>query len=317
MSKEKKTVEEINETEKRNFWGKAVDAGKKVAVNVQTTAHNLGEKAKSDGYTRRMKKYNPLFPQEFFSENFKLPNMIVIVDDAVRKDIDVCEGAIGWLGKESSIEILYLYDEAVELSKIQFIPSADCDSAYYVDNFDRKKFKRVDCIFSKAHEEKIAELNHIAFSLGAKSCAIEIVESSSSIDSRHTKTKSESSGVIYGKNVHSNSYTGESYDMKSSNSRSGKTVMFFEGEREPIVPTLKWFAHDDNIKGLIDMRCSGEKKVKTMKLELYGSSFATLSQSNAYAIDNALSKFGSKASFDMEKQATRESKSKLIVEIEF
>lgn len=50
--------------------------------------------------------------------------MIKIVDDAERRGIDVCEGAIGWLGKVANTEIMYLYDEAVEDSGLTFVPMA-------------------------------------------------------------------------------------------------------------------------------------------------------------------------------------------------
>ena len=156
-----------------------VDFGKKAAADAKVGVAAIVEKSKADSYARRLKKYNPLFPDQYQSESFNLPNIIMIVDDAVRRGIDVCEGSIGWLSKESGVEILCLYDEAVIFSGIQFVPTVTCDALYYVDSFDRNKFIRTDCIFSKAHEERMAELKHIAYSLGAKRCTIEINESSS------------------------------------------------------------------------------------------------------------------------------------------
>lgn len=98
---------------------------------------------------KKIEKYNPLFPDEYHSENFKIPNVIAIVDDAVRRGIDVCEGAIGWRKTVNDVEILYLYDEWIEESNIQFIPVAKCDDVYCVDPFDRSKFIKSDYIFKK------------------------------------------------------------------------------------------------------------------------------------------------------------------------
>ena len=168
----KKSAEAVS-----GFLQKTSDLGKKTVSDVQAGAVALSEKAKQDSYLRRLKKYNPLFPDVYHSESFNLPNMIMIRDDAERKGIDVCEGAIGWLGNESGMEVLYLYDEFVRDSGITFVPSADCDAVYYVDSFDRTRYLRVDCIFKKAHEEKLAELKYVAYCLGAKSCTIEISES--------------------------------------------------------------------------------------------------------------------------------------------
>lgn len=85
-----------------------------VAENVQKGAKEFSEKSKQDNYERRLKKYNPLFPERYHSDEFNLPNMIVIVDDAVRRDIDVCKGAIGWLSNQKGMEVLHLGSEAMK-----------------------------------------------------------------------------------------------------------------------------------------------------------------------------------------------------------
>ena len=85
----------------------------------------------------------------------------------------------------------------------------------------------------------------------------------------------------------------------------------------PIRPSLKWFAHDDNIKKLIDMRCSDRNAIESRTLELQGSSSATMSQKTALAIDEAITKIGIKTHSTMEKQVKKENHSKLIFEIEF
>ena len=244
-----------------------------------------------------------------------LPNIIMIVDDAVRRDIDVCEGAIGWLSKESGVEVLCLYDEAVKMSGIQFVPTVTCDAIYYVDSFDRNRFIRTDCIFSKAHEERLAELKNIAYSLGAKTCSIEISEASFEVSL--SKKKVNLNGSIKNTNVSTNEKIEQSLSHENSSQRSGKIVVKFEGSDTPKRPKLKWFEHDDNIKKLIEMRCKNTNAIKSETLELSGASSATMSQKTAYAIDGAISKMGVKGASDMEKNAKSEHKSKLIFSIEF
>lgn len=132
------------------FLQKTSDFGKKTLADVQESAMTLSEKAKQDSYMRRLKKYNPLFPVVYHNVEFVLPKMIMIRDDVDRRGIDVCEGAMGWLGKESGMEILYLYDKDVASSGIQFVPAPTCDAVYYADSFSPKRYIRTDCIFSKA-----------------------------------------------------------------------------------------------------------------------------------------------------------------------
>lgn len=313
---------EIQEEEKEvanngSVWGKMSDFGKKAAAGAQKGAKILGDKTKSAIYASQIKKYNPLFPDEYFSENFHLPNMIMIVDDAVRKNVAVCQGAIGWLGNDTGMEVLYLYDEFVPECGIKFIPTASCDSAYYVDNFDRNRFIRIDCIFSKAHEEKIAELEQIAHALGAKSCSIEMIEASTALTSSGRKQGVQITGKVQDDNISIAEQHSQSMHTASTNQRSGRIVTQFKGSDAPTRPTLKWFANDDNIISLIEMRCNDVNSVQSKTLELAGSSSATMSQSQATAVDSTINKMKNKATSSIENQAKQENSSKLIYIVEF
>ena len=289
-----------------NIWNKASDIGKKAADGIQKGAKTLSEESKKNAYERKVRKYNPLFKEDFESSNFKLPNVIEIVDDAVRRDIDVCEGAIGWTDKVNDVEILHLYDEWIAESKINFIPFAKCDAVYCVDAFDRSRFINSESIFERMTNEKLAELENIAFCLGAKSCAIEIVEASAQQKSSNLKIGLKYSGA--GGNAEQGSSSGY------KNKQSGKNISYFDGNSIPKRPSLKWFAFDDNIKGLIEMRCSGDNSIKSKVLELNCSSAATMSQKTACAVDKILK---IKASISMESKSIEEHNRKLIFEIEF
>lgn len=290
------------------------DLGKKVATSTKDNITNLVEKSKSISTARKLKKLNPLFPEQYNSDSFNLPNMIMIVDDAVRRDIELCNGAIGWTSKDTGAEILYLYDEAVEFSKLSFVPTVTCDTLYYVDSFDRNRFIRVDCIFGKAHEERIAELKHIAYSLGAKSCSIEISES---IADSNTSSKSASIKEVF-KNTTSTETSNQGFSSSGSNRRSGRVEITFEGNETPQKPTLKWFSHDDNINRLIEMRCNATNSIKCETLELSGSSSATMSQKTACTIDSTIGKIGgATGQISMNTQAAKEHHSKLLFNIEF
>ena len=291
-----------------------VDLSKKAAENAKVGMTAMVEKTKADSYARKMKKYNPLFPEQYQSDSFNLPNIIMIVDDAVRRGIDVCEGAIGWLSNDSGTEVLCLYDEAVAFSGIQFVPAVTCDAFYYVDSFNRNRFIRTDCIFSKAHEERMAELKHVAYCLGAKRCTIEISEASMDTQVQKKSIKLTESF----KGLSSTESAEQSISQIGKDRRSGHIDVEFEGHNEPIAPTLKWFAHDDTIKRLIEMCCEGKRSVRSETLELAGSSSATMSQKAACAIDGAIGKLGGiKGSSSMDAQAAKEHQSKLHFHIEF
>lgn len=301
------------------------DISKKVAQGVKSgtatviektkvNAAAVVEKTKNEVYARRLKKFNPLFPDKYNDELFNLPNIIVIVDDAVRKGIDVCEGAIGWLGKENGVEVLYLYDEAVPSSGIQFIPTATCDAVYYVDGFDRHTFIKADCYFRKVQEERSAELEHIACCLGAKSCSVEIVETQKT--SQAKKRKTELKENVRG--VKSKEYSEQSSSDKKATELHSRNRSEFQGNDVPQKPVLKWFAHDSTIQQLIAARCSGDNSITMKELEFYGSSFATMSKKAACAIDCALAAMdNASGSISMEAQVSKEQESKLVFRVEF
>ncbi len=296
------------------FVKKGIEVSKKAAESTQKGISNIVEKSKQESYEKRLKKYNPLFPEKYNSENFKLPNIIMIVDDAVRRGIDVCEGSIGWLNSDSGSEVLFLYDEAVKMSGIKFIPTVTCDAMYYVDSFDRTKFIRTDYIFSKAHEERMAELKHIAHSLGAKSCTIEITEQS--LENSSKSVISNASATIKGMTAGASSQLSEA--KRNLNNRSGRIEIYFEGNNEPKHPTLKWFANEDTIKNLIEIRCTNENAVKSEVLELSGSTSATMSRQAAYSLDAAMAKAKVvQTGTSMDSQAAKEHHSKLFFSIEF
>lgn len=289
-----------------NMWKKTADISKKAAEEIHKGAKNLSEQTKKSLHDQKVKKYNPLFKEDFESANFKIPNVIEIVDDAVRRDIDVCEGAIGWTDTVNDVEIFHLYDEWINESKIKFIPFAKCDAVYCIDNFERNKFINVESAFERTTNEKLAELEHIAYCLGAKCCSIEISESNEDVTlSRLSASITTSKGRVSSNTSNKSGH---------SDSQHGKNVSYFEGNTTIKEPTLKWFKHDDNINGLIKMRCSENGSITSKVLEIKCSSSTTMSQKTACAVDKILK---SGASISMEKQALKEHASKLIFEVIF
>ncbi len=301
---DKKENKEIVSSETNNIWKKTAGLGKKMVLGVQNTAKTVTEHTKMNIRDKQLKKYNPLSAEKFFSKDFNIPNIVEIVDDAIRRDIKVCEGAIGWTDMVNGVEILHLYDEWVKDSGLCFIPFAKCDSVYCVDSFDRTKFINAENIFERSAGEKIAELENIAYCLGAKSCSIEIVEQNESSQAKTLRVSRAD-----------NSFTTNSTAYSQNISRqSGKNISHFEGNRAPCEPNLKWFAYDDNVKGLVDMKCNGNNSIKSKVIELSCSTSTTMSQKAAGAIDKLLKV---KSTMSLEKKAIKEHSSKLIFEILF
>lgn len=289
-----------------SFINKASDIGKKTVEGVHKLAKDVSEKSKQRQRDSQMRKYNPLFKENFENEDYKLPNVIEIVDDAIRRDVKVCEGSIGWTDKIRGVEVLHLYDEYVKESKIQFVPFVKCDAIYCVDNFHRNKYIESSFVFERVNNEKIAELEHIANYLGAKRCAVEIVYVSEQKDAISAKTALKIAKTT------ANADT--KFIIEAKDEQKGKKISNFKGSEVPKKPNLKWFAYDENIKNLIKTRLDGNNQITYQKLELSCTSVASMSLKTACAIDKLLN---SKVSASMESKSIKEHSSKLIFEVEF
>lgn len=312
---ENKAVQVVEEDKKsvkssaNDFFKKASVVGKKVADNVQKNAAALSEKARNESYQRRMEKYNPLFSKEYKSKSFSFPAIIKIVDEGSIQSIDVCEGAIGWRERTNDVEILFLSADTALKSGLTFFPALSVNALFCVDSFEDQHYINVERIFSKAHEEKLAELEHIAYSLGAKSCSIELVESDEQTDSK-VRDGQASLKIL-------KASASDKSEQATTHSMSGRTTTTFCGSDEPVRPALKWFKEDHSILNLIEMRCSDINGVKSRTLTLEGSSSMTMEQNMARKIDIATAKIGLKLHSSMEKLCRKECSSKLIYKVEF
>ena len=131
----------------RTIVGKAAgDAAGIAGEKVQAVADAIQEGA----YELKKNKYNPVFPDDYFSPDYDRPNMIVLVDEDMRKGIDVCEGAMGWFSKEGDLEVLHLYMKDIGRSGVGFRPSPVLGAVYYVDPFNSKRFIKIDDYFETA-----------------------------------------------------------------------------------------------------------------------------------------------------------------------
>lgn len=293
--------EEMQSDKKEQTKEKIASLWKSTKEGISKGAKAVSETTKNTIHEQKLKHYNPLFKEEFKSKSYKLPNVIQIVSEASRRDVDVCEGAIGWTSMVNDVEILHIYEEYAKLCKVQFIPFEKIDAVYCADNFDKAKYINSDAIFERAMNEKLTELENIAYCLGATSCSIELVESDG---------KSESSRIKIGAKKVGN--MDSSMSSASANKQSGRNTSTFSGHNNPTRPELKWFKYDDNINALIDRKVADSGSVTYKVLELKGSSSATMSQKTACAIDKI-----AKCSISVEKKAVKEHSSTLIYEIEF
>ena len=190
---------------------------------------------------------------------------------------------------------------------MQFVPFAKEDKIYCVDQFNADKYVEYKDVFTQTADEKVAELVNVAICLGAKSCSVEVCDADSSQSSQQAGSNLGVKGVGGLK-------AEQKIGSKAASMGKGKNVMNLTPHDNPRRPELKWFAHNNNINRLIDMRCSDLKSVQYQCFELHGSTMESMSKKTAVAIDKVANLQGSAS---MEMQAAKEHSSVLIFEVEF
>lgn len=279
-----------------NLWKKASDLAGKTADSAKT----LAEQTKQSIHDQKAKRYSPLTEKDMKAKSFRLPDIIYIEDDLSNREFVTDKKAVGWLEAHKDEQVFHIYRQYADKCGLTFLPLPQKGSAYYKDKFDAANFVDVMHIFEKSTHEKLAELVHIADCLGAKHCEALVDEKDAQADTFSGKLKL--AGLAGCTNT----------SNATAKQQSGYRSSSFKGHDNPLQPTLKWFAHDSNILGLIEQR--SRKNTNSDELVLYGAYSATMTKSAACALDDLLGLSG-KAS--MEAKTTVEHSSRLIFRVEF
>lgn len=291
--------------------GMAVAGAKAVVDVAQKGIENLNEFI-----------YKPVFPDECNSPDYKIPKMIVIKDEASRKGIDVCKGAIGWADKIGELEALCMYDDWAKTCGLSFMPTLTLDTAYYVHPFDSSKYVRVEDYITTMKKDMNAELADVAYCLGAKSCKIERTEKKSK--SFHVKGHNKNSGsaplLVDGVPVQASLEDKEkaSFEYTDGSEWHESFQQTFAGEAKASAPELRWYKDDSSINQLIKTRCSeGMNVSKTYRYEITNTYSSCVGMGLAKKLDGALAaiKIGQKGK--LQSDLKKDSKMEYVYEVNF
>lgn len=279
---------------------------------------NNAEAQVKEGYTAlQMKFHNPLFLEELKSGEKAVPDLITIIDDDEKKGVEVCKGSLGWISKENGLNVLHLFNKEVSNIEKQFVPYELLYEVYLRDPYDSDSFVVLQDYFKKMEEAKVAELENIAHSLGAKKCEIELIEEKKKIE------KKDKNGHVKG-NVKVKKAKAEiSEEIKLENIETEKSKIVssteFKGNSKPVRPELKWFKKDEKIKGLIAAVCSEtvDNKMSKQRFTIDRSSSKSMSREMAAKIDGAISKLGFEGNMNMESEVLTESRKIFVFSVEF
>ena len=296
--------------------GVGVSVGVGVATGVRQGAGAAIKGIQDAAREARIALYSPVFPEQYRDPDFDLPRTIVIVDGDQRKNIDVCEGAIGWLSKNAGMEVLHLYESFVPDSGLRFHPVALCDAAYCVDPFDAARYVNLDAYFETMQQDKVTELRNVAYELGAKSCRLESYCEESNASS---ETKRATASLLP---VRASGDELEAHGAMNREAERLCEIVFsatFEENAAPRRPKLGWYRNDREILSLIEIRCSGDKRgtLGTYDIKLSSTASATMSIEQASKLRTVLRGMKISCGRSLEREARNEQKKSLRYIVEF
>ena len=289
-------------TGRKDVFDIALGAG----VKIQDFGKNTADKIK-------LKILNPVFEEEYKDPKFNLPSVIKIVDSVVRANEKLCEGAVGWREKIDNLEVLQLYNTFVKSSGVTFTPSVQCNAIYYENPHVPNQYIMLDELFPEVQNARAAELEQVAYNLGAKYFRVELTDTKTIKSQKESKASTSANALNYVKAEASVTDNSDSYE------KSDRYIMaetHFADKREPCKPELLWFAENPKINSLIKMRL-GKGDMQSHDILIRCSSYSVMNSETAGNLDAVIKKIGAKANANIKKHFEKERNQVMIFHIEF
>lgn len=295
---------------------KSVEIAQQTGQVVQKEMQSAQQNLKEGALELRRKILNPVFEEDLKNPQFIIPKIIHIVESDKRQNDVVCQGSIGWIDNKKGMDVLHLYYDNLNLTELNFGPVILYDYLYYIDLNRSNSYIELSNYFGEMQKSKFAELEQIAYKLGAKKYTIEIQEYAKEM---YSLKKQESVGLKIKKGFNpSVSNSSETIHRNLSEVKIAAEGVF-DTSCEPCRPELMWYRNDKQVESLIAMRCSDKEnhKITSRQLSFDSKTTSTISIDTATKIDAVIKDMGFKSIFSMQSEAEEESRKILIFNIDF
>lgn len=314
LSKTKESVSKIvDQNDDGTFDSKDVSL---VLDKLKETAKNTYDTMKSNLDQNQQKKdiknLKPVFLSDISNPGFLESKKLVRVTtvDKKRADSKVCQGSIGHIDSYDGLEVLNIYRENLKYFDLSFFPNSNAE-LYYVDPTERNRYIDLENYFAQLKNERISELERIAFDLGAKHFRVIYKEQSITSSKSKVEFKSNTKAI---KNVGSIDIAkGEASDKFCSIEIAAQSD--FIGH-EPKEPVLRYLRHEPHILNLIELRMN-EAPITHKKMEIKLIESSGIKMNDAYKIDAAIKAMKFEYRKSIVREVNQESQRTFEYEIDF
>ena len=272
---------------------------------------NRVSKEMGDNLSRqRLEKFRPVFSDRIDSGELSFPEMIQIIDTDKRTQFEECKNAVAFEDNINKQEVLSVFKGSTEMLQLNFIPERNL-SIYYVHPLDKTTYIEMSKYFSYLKEAKVAELEYIAQSLGAKYFKVSILEESNTENIKKVGGEAklgflkDKMGVKSQRDIGEKHY--ESLGVAAESRFTGK---------DPVKPELKYWASNVAIRSLVEQRMSPDNPLSSKIYRLDYNTSSGITEKEAAKIDGVLKslKFSGAGSFSEAAKTETRRKFEYIIE---
>ena len=294
---------------------KAIDQngdGKLDIADLQTVSDRIKAGQAEAQRKADLARLKPLFLEDFEGAEFVMPKMICVGEiDKPHADNAVCKGSVGFKTVMNDMSVITIYRDHIGDFDLSFYPELD-NNVYYVDPCDRDQYVSLDDYFAYMKMQRVAELQRIAQSLGAKHFKVTFIERNASVAANAVHV-AEAVNVAKAK---------EKVDVKHAVDSKEMAAMTIEAEMRfpghaPIRPELHYLKKEINISNLIEMRMDPLSPLQHQRFNIEMSKSSGIKVQDAVKIDAMLKILKVTSSTSIVSAVKKEERSILQYEIEF
>lgn len=282
-------------------------------INDIQTAIERNQAAQAENQRKAdLERLKPLFQEDFERAEFVMPKMLCVAEiDKPHAENAVCKGSIGFKTIMDDMTAITIFRDHISDFGLTFYPELE-NGVYYVDPCDRDHYVSLDDYFSFMKMQRVAELQRIAQSLGAKHFRVTYKEKTSSASSNSVDAK------VAGKALGANADAA----VKHSVSESQMTALSIEAEMRfpghaPVRPELQYLKKEINVNNLIELRMDPLSPLQQQHFNIEMSNSSGIKVKDAVKIDAMLKVMKLTGNTTIVSDAKNEARRILEYEIEF
>ena len=307
LNKTKENVSKlVDQNDDGNFDSKDVGL---VFDKLKDTAKNTYDTVKTNldqnQQERDLKTLRPIFESTLSDTDFFVSKL-----DKKHAESKVCQNSIGHIDTYGGLEVINIYRDKVKYFGLTFFPNNDAE-LYYVDPTDHERYIELDNYFSQLKNERISELERIAFDLGAKHFKVLYKEQTISSSKVNVNHKSKLNILKSGAN--------SDVDINVSTDKFCSVEIAAQSDfigHKPQEPVLRYLKHEPHILNLIDLRMN-EAPITHKKMEIKLIESSGIKTNDAVKIDAAIKAMRFESRTSIVAEVNQESQRSFEYEIDF